>query len=350
MFARTNVRRLEPVIVTFAAIHGMRWAFLIIGGVLGLTTVRARAGGETVAEALFRDARREMKAGNLTAACAKFAESQRLDPSLGTLLNLALCEEKAGRLASAWTKYQEVLDAMAPSDERRKLALERIAALEAQLPRLRITTRGHATAELDGIELGAPSLGVDLPVDPGRHLVVFKRKGQTSTREVVLERGGRALVELGPGELPEPSKPQTKPRVLQREQLRPRTTSAVSSDPKRGTGTRAPNGAVSDLRRSGFVAAGAGLGALATAGVLTAVALHQRALARQQCPDRVCSPEGFAALDESGDLFRMADAALVVGVIGVAVGGLLIFESTRARVGMTVARGSATAHVAGTLP
>ena len=42
------------------------------------------------AEALYREGRALMEKGDLDAACPKLAESQRLDPSSGTALNLEI--------------------------------------------------------------------------------------------------------------------------------------------------------------------------------------------------------------------------------------------------------------------
>src|SRR6266481_6114613 len=59
------------------------------------------------AQALFDKARQLMAAGKYTLACPKLEESQRLDPSTGTLLNLGSCYEHEGRIAAAWTKFLE---------------------------------------------------------------------------------------------------------------------------------------------------------------------------------------------------------------------------------------------------
>src|SRR3984885_15543934 len=67
--------------------------------------------GKSVAEALFEEGRKLVADGNFAEACPKFADSQRLDPSPATLLNLASCYEKSGRTASAWATYREAASA-----------------------------------------------------------------------------------------------------------------------------------------------------------------------------------------------------------------------------------------------
>ena len=49
------------------------------------------------ADLAFREGRALLTEGNYDAACPKLEESQRLDPALGTLVNLAVCYEESVR-------------------------------------------------------------------------------------------------------------------------------------------------------------------------------------------------------------------------------------------------------------
>ena len=86
--------------IVLAALAGTSVALLLV-----VAPARAQAPTSTdkvAAEALFEEGRRLVAAGSFVDACPKFADSQRLDPSPGTLLNLASCYEKLGRSATAW--------------------------------------------------------------------------------------------------------------------------------------------------------------------------------------------------------------------------------------------------------
>lgn len=156
------------------------------------------------AQWLFREGRELMKKGELAAACPKLEESLRLDPAVGTLMNLAECEERQGRSASAWQRWAAAADELPPNDRRRATALARARSLEATLARLLVTVEEGAPADLvierDGVVLGPASLATPMPVDPGLHVIVVSAPGrQRRTYEITADSGQLRAVAVAPG-------------------------------------------------------------------------------------------------------------------------------------------------------
>jgi hypothetical protein len=133
----------------------------------------------TLAETLFEKAKALMAEHHYDEACPMLAESQQLDPGGGTLLTLALCHERQGRTATAWTELKDALARAQQEGEadRAAVARQHLEALEPRLSRLVIRVDvGHAftpglAIARDGIVLGRPAWGLPVPVDPGEHTV-----------------------------------------------------------------------------------------------------------------------------------------------------------------------------------
>jgi hypothetical protein len=121
-------------------------------------------------EAEFQRGRSLMAEGKYARACKAFEASMKLDPQKGTLYNLGLCHEKAGKLATAWSELIE-LSRTDTNPARAKDAARRAAALESRLTRMRLVLAEKLdgqTVVRDGLDVTALH-GSDAPVDPGRY-------------------------------------------------------------------------------------------------------------------------------------------------------------------------------------
>lgn len=166
-----------------------RLAAVVLTALVGASVVTSRAASgepltdEHVAQSLFETARALMDRGEYAKACPMLVESQRLDPGGGTLLNVALCHESEGKLASAYFELNEAA-AQAVKDgrkDREDIAREHIAALSPKLPRivLRVAPprpEGLAIA-IDGAPANVAIIDVPTPIDPGKHVVDVSAPG-----------------------------------------------------------------------------------------------------------------------------------------------------------------------------
>ncbi len=135
----------------------------------------------------FEQAKEDMARGDFASACPKLAESERLDPQVGTLLNLAYCYENAGKTATALSTWMEAAAFAARKNQRdrEQFALVRARSLEPHV--LRVTIRVAAQAAYDRIVLtldGAPiergRWGIPMAVDRGEHDLRAEAPGLTS--------------------------------------------------------------------------------------------------------------------------------------------------------------------------
>jgi len=168
------------------------------------------------AEQLFEEGRALLAQNELAEACPKLAESHRLDPAVGTLLNLGECYEKAGKTASAWATYIEA-DTLARrlgQGARAEFAASRARVLGASLPMLSIDvtpTRDGAgavavTVKRDGEVIAEPAWRTFVPVDPGEHRIEASAPGfRPFTRTISVTPGERAHVAVPALEAADPA-------------------------------------------------------------------------------------------------------------------------------------------------
>jgi hypothetical protein len=149
---------------------------------------------QAIAEKLFLDGRSLMTAGHVHEACEKFADSQKADPALGTLMHLALCHEKDGRSATAWSEFTDAAEQAknAGQHDREQFARGHVATLEKRLQKVVIevqpAVRGLSVT-LDEQPLPSGVVGSEIPLDPGDHDLEVTAPGKKAWRKANLNLG-----------------------------------------------------------------------------------------------------------------------------------------------------------------
>jgi hypothetical protein len=314
--------------------------FALLAAVIFLTEPRiARAQG-AAADALFNQAHAAMEKGDYETACQRFRESDRLDPAIGTKLNLAICEEKRGKLATAWDLLHAVVDKADASDERRAIAQDLADKLDPRVPKLILrlgpgapkdtTTReGNAT-------YGSASFGVPLPMDPGKHELLVAAPGRAErTLTVELHEGETRNVAVVPGPL----------------LAAPMESAAHGATPDVSDREQTAASAHSGSKTLGFVLGGVGVAGVGVAAVTGILALGKKSSADEECNDqlRTCSQAGKDADSAGRSLMTISTIGWVVGVAGLAGAGAYFVlagrgdEKPKTAIGTTIFPGGATA-------
>ena len=155
---------------------------------VSMTATGLAFGGDTsTAEHLFRQGLESMKKTQFKEACEAFAGSNEADPSPGTEINLALCNEKQGKLATAWGWYRTAagLADQRGQKERAELARAEAVKLEPKLHKLVVTVKPPAEGLVitrNGQLVPNASLGTDVPIDPGEYTIEVSARGKRSVK------------------------------------------------------------------------------------------------------------------------------------------------------------------------
>jgi hypothetical protein len=278
----------------------------------------APAGGvsnEMRAEYLFRSGEKKFDSGQYTEACNDFAESLRLGPKLGTLLNLALCHETVGRTATAWSEYHHgaAWAAQNGQKDRHDFAMSHALALETKLPRVLLQLPKDVaiqSVDVDGEPLPDSRWYLPVFLDAGEHSVTIsapgKQRGNVKFR--VTNSPTEQLVSV-PSLSDEVIAPQP-----------PKPLPVIPSDPDR---TR---------RITGIALLGAGAAGLAIGITFGVLAVQKRDDIGSRCVGNRCTEEGARTYRDAQSNATISTVSTILGIGAGAVGGFLFFTSRPAGV------------------
>ncbi|HEY1817468.1 MAG TPA: hypothetical protein VGG74_34245 [Kofleriaceae bacterium] len=271
------------------------------------------------AETLFREGKRLMKKGDVAEACKRFDASEKLEPSVGTELNLANCLDKNGQTASSWATFVKAAASAKRANEpkREAEARKRADALEKQLVYLTIDVPEDdrvpgETIKRNDVAVEDAAWGQRTPVDPDDYTITAEADGYaTWTSHVTVKAKNRRI------EVPALVKQETKP--------------AAAPSPVASSERAAPPPPVTEsrLRKGPITLAAIGVAGIAAGGVLGLLSKNAETSADTACPSIYCGDASALSLNSrarnealGADVgFAVGGAALAAAVIWWAVAG-----------------------------
>src|ERR1041385_1415807 len=163
----------------------MKYAALVLVAATAATGHAQPSGAQ--AETLFRQGKDLLAKGKIAEACAAFDASQKLDPTIATLLNQAACREKNEQFATAWGLFLEAERQTRSATDTATQQLHQVAASKAAKlePRLStLTINAPAENRVGGLQVTRAGDVVDpgawnkaLPVDGGTYRIAASAPG-----------------------------------------------------------------------------------------------------------------------------------------------------------------------------
>lgn len=262
------------------------------------------------AEALFAEARKLLAAGKVAEACSKFEGSYKIDPAGGTVLNLGLCHEKEGKIATAWAELKEALALAKKANrkDREKIAREHIEAIEPRLPYVLVIPDQPDTPDLavtvDEGPITREAFGAQIPIDPGSHIVKASAPDREPWESSFEAAEGKKVTVRVPA------------LVVSAPAVTATATASASVEPPQ-------------LRYPWMRPAGIAVGSVGVAAAIVGAVFGGRAIAlggdaKKECPGNACSKAGLTAVEDGRTSATAADILLGAGA-GFAVAGAVMF-------------------------
>jgi hypothetical protein len=274
-----------------------------------------------VADTLYQRAKELMASGRYAEACADFAESNRLDPATGgTLLNLAVCHEKLGKIATACAEFEQArsLARYYRRPDREEFAAQHAALLRPRISNLSLAVHDPTDDEkilVDGMALSKVAWPL-VPVDPGPHEVSAAAAGKQGWKTQVTVGEQRAVLTIDV------------PALLDVVSAEPATPPLVVAPRSASTEARS-NG--SGQRVAGYALGGLGIAALGVGAAFGISALEENTTSEQHCPGGRCDGVGASDSHSALTAANVANVCIGAGIVAVGVATVLILTAPRAK-------------------
>jgi hypothetical protein len=289
-----------------------------LGGLLFLTRV-AQADENSPAQVAYERGVDAFRAGDFSNACHLLAESYHLEPLPGVLFTWATCELRAGRVASAAAHYADFLNVVAGlppaeravQEERRRSAQRERARILPEVPYLTVVVSAnvqHSSSVLrDGAPLPASAQGVEAPVDPGEHVIVFVGPdGARTEQRVVLAKGEHKTIVLG--------------FANAREAARAAQPSSTS---------RLPPAREHQTSPWVYVTGGVGVAGILTGSIAGLMALRDKGVVDSDCMGPACTARGKDAADAARTEATVSTIGFGVGLAGLVSSVIIYLADTQ---------------------
>jgi hypothetical protein len=318
---------------------------LFLEALLGARPAAAAPDDAAAAQALFYEARTLMKSGDYAAACPKLEQSLRLDHGMGTQFNLADCDEKIGKVASAWAGFIDVATTAKTQNQpqREKLARDRAAALEPRLPTVTIVpseTPPDLEVKRDGAVVGSATWRTPVPVDPGPHHVTVSAPGRLPWETDLTLVEGQAVSVAVPPLVPIASAPVPAP---------PPAPSASETPQPPAPREPFPEPVVeagSTQRTLGWITLAAGVAGLGVGLAFGIDSLVHKDQSKPHCTGDVCDAQGLTLRDHAITSGNVSTITSIAGGVALASGIILVLSAPHPPKGREATAGRVTSLVA----